>query len=224
MFMATSSEKIGHSIHQQLSRDPLIASVSVDPEIIDFMHMKRNHRKTRLLLSPKTTPTLSHLRSAIESKFSALARQNYKLRYRLARCAEADLKHIRNDVDVEDAIRACEELQSSIQLFVEVNPGVFPSAAESIENENLTATANGTVGTNSKLKANLHPSVLAMRAARLDPAESGGFVMVSFYGFRQIDDPREFSYQLEQLWKPFQALGRVRCLLINLPIIAAFSI
>lgn len=42
-----------------------------------------------------------------------------------------------------------------------------------------------------------------------DPAETSSFTMVSFYRFRDVNDPEEFSKTLFQLWKPFKVFGRV---------------
>lgn len=214
-FLSSLSDlEIGHQEHKQLVTAPLVASVSIDPEIIGCMHMKSNHRKTRILFSPKSTLTIRVLRRAIENKFFALTGQDYKLRYRLSRCAEDALKQMRSDVDVAEAVQGCAELHSSMQLFVEVNPGVFPAVADPANSaaDSQFTVASEVHGEGSRgvvHKKKLHPSVLAMRAALLDPADSDSYVMVSFYGFRCIDDPREFSYELERLWKPFQALGRV---------------
>lgn len=194
----------------------MIASVAVDSEIIDFMDMKRSHRKTRLLLTPKVVPTLANLRRAIGKKFFALTNQDYKLRYRISRSTDTDLKPMKDDLDLANAVRTCEEMQSSIQLFVVVNPGVFPPVSVAPSATTMQGIASegemdiNSNSNNSRAFSKLHPAVLAMRAARLDPAESVGYVMVSFYGFHSIGDPRDFAHKLGRLWKPFQPLGRVR--------------
>jgi predicted sulfurtransferase len=67
--------------------------------------------------------------------------------------------------------------------------------------------------------------VHAMRAAKIDPEDSAGYTMVSFYGFYPIPDPSAFAEQLQQLWAPFKTLGRVRSLLTTITdrIVMVFS-
>lgn len=83
-------------------------------------------------------------------------------------------------------------------MFVQSNPGVFPPAESNTHSHGATA------------------AVRAMQAAGIDPADTEGYTMISFYGFRHIDDPTAFAAQLEQLWRPFKALGRVGALSLRL--------
>lgn len=185
------------------------------------MELNRNHRKTRILVSTKVPSTFHSIRSAIENKFKALTNQSYKLRYRLSQDGNSDLLALRGDADVSEAMSAAQKRSSSLQLFVQVNPGVFPSTSgQTVGNNDMTSGAYGSVGTAASF---VHrPSVDAMRAARIDPADSESYTMISFYGFSDIAQPSEFAWQLETLWKPFHALGRVSTCLLSTVLFPSF--
>lgn len=172
------------------------------------MELNRNHRKTRILISTKVPSTFHSIRSAIENKFKALASQPYKLRYRLSQDGNSDLLALRGDADVSEAMSAARNLSSSLQLFVQVNPGIFPSTSgQTAGKKDVTSEVYGDTGDATRF---VHrPSVDAMRAAHIDPADCESYTMISFYGFHDIAQPSEFAWQLEALWKPFHALGRV---------------
>jgi hypothetical protein len=120
----------------------------------------------------------------------------------LAQAASTDLLPLKTDEDIDIAINGAVSQQSSLQMFVQVNPGIFPGMIETAE--------GNTVNEKTTYFYSHQESVDAMRAAHVDPADCDAYTMVSFYGFRDIGDPAGFALQLEHLWKPFLALGRVR--------------
>lgn len=171
---------------------PTAFSVFVAPDVVSYLQMPNNARKTRLLVSKKHSTHLTEIRNMIESKLVALTGQPYKLRYRLSSQPDAEPKPINSDDDIRSVVESSAQASSNVQLFIHANPGVFPPAG-----------AEG--NTNSKL----HPAVTEMRASHIDPSDSEFYTMVSFYSFSNIEDPDILAQDLERLWQPFQALGRV---------------
>ena len=209
MQVSTISSKVVSSVREnrQVPSKPLPLLVSIDREILSYLGLSKG--KSRVLLSTKTAITLNSVRCGIENKFKMLEDQPYKLRYRLAKDDNADLLTIKGDNDVFNATKAAIDADSSIQVFVQVNPGVFPPTVASED----TATAQGETPVKFRSAASFvhRASVDAMRTAHVDPADCDSYTMVSFYGFRQIADPDAFAFQLESLWRPYHALGRVSC-------------
>ena len=197
--------------------------VFVDPEIITSMKMRSHHKKARLVLSSKTTHTMASLREAIERRFVTLTDKPYKLRYKLSRpvvavnnsdrsddCGNEPLVLLRDDSDVAEAMRVAQEASSSLQLFIQIAPGVFPAEyrvdqqylqqlhwhSQGLEAEGAAADAVvEPQDEQQKLQKQqqakqflqqletLHTAANAMRKQHIDPADAESFHMVSFYGF-----------------------------------------
>ncbi len=182
---------------------PLPMLVTIDREILSYLGLSKG--KSRVLISTKTAITLNSVRWGIENKFKVLEDQPYKLRYRVAKDSNADLLALKENNDVFNATKAAMDADSSLQVFVQVNPGVFPPTV------GAEVTAQNEARTKFPSAASFvhRASVDAMRSALIDPVDCDSYTMVSFYGFRQISDPEAFAFQLESLWKPYHALGRV---------------
>jgi hypothetical protein len=205
-------------VFSQTELKPTALTILVEPEIGAYLGLRRNQRKARLLLSTKTVPRMGNVRAFIETKVETLTNQPYKLRYRLAKTDFNAFppELLASDEDLQNAVSRANAANCGIHLFVQVNPGVYPPTVSGAEVDSTVVSA-GTTGTNVAVSADVGadaraaaaPAVQAMRAARIDPADSSGYTMISFYGFRHIEQPAEFATQLEALWRPFQALGRV---------------
>jgi hypothetical protein len=205
-------------VFSQAEFKPTTLSILVEPEIGAYLRLRGNQRKARLLLSTKTIPRIGKVRAFIETKVETLTNQPYKLRYRLAKTDFNAFppELLASDEDLQNAVERANAANCGIHLFVQVNPGVYPPTVSGAEVDSTVVSA-GTTGTNVAVSADVGadaraaaaPAVQAMRAARIDPADSSGYTMISFYGFRHIEQPAEFATQLEALWRPFQALGRV---------------
>jgi hypothetical protein len=197
---------------------PTALTILVEPEIGAYLGLRGNQRKARLLLSTKTVPRIGNVRAFIETKVEALTNQLYKLRYRLAKTDFNAFppELLASDEDLQNAVERANVENCGIHLFVQVNPGVYPPTISNsdVDSEGVIVSTTGpTIATGADISAEARAAaasaVQAMRAARIDPADSAGYTMISFYGFRHIEQPAEFATQLEALWRPFQALGRV---------------
>ena len=74
-------------------------------------------------------------------------------------------------------MRRAAESAPSLYLYVDGAPGTYPPP--------------------------IHPYLQGMA----DSAESETYTMLSFYRFSDISDPAETALQLQDLWRPFRALG-----------------
>jgi hypothetical protein len=205
-------------VFSQAEFKPTALTILVEPEIGAYLGLRGNQRKARLLLSTKTVPRIGNVRTFIETKVETLTNQPYKLRYRLAKTDFSAFppELLASDEDLQNAVERANVENCGIHLFVQVNPGVYPPTASNAEADSTVVTAGTTkpdltpgADISAEARASAAAAVQAMRAARTDPADSAGYTMISFYGFRHIEQPAEFATQLEALWRPFQALGRV---------------
>lgn len=190
---------------RQAPSKPLPMLVSVDREILSYLGLNRG--KSRILISTKSTTSLSNVKRGIESRFKLLEHQPYKLRYRVTKDGNSDLQTIKEDKDILSAINAAVNADSSLQVYVQVNPGVFPPVTSDDEAMQIAPAQQQFPSAASFVH---RASVEAMRTAHIDPADCDSYTMVSFYGFHRIADPDAFAFQLESLWKPYHSLGRVR--------------
>jgi len=184
---ASSVTDIQERKHAAQPRNPLILNIYVDKEILSYLEMKNFERKQRILLSRYTKEgdavnySVKNIRTIIENKLPSLIGQPYKLRYGTLVDSINTMKphqKLKDSAD-ESLFASLTASSSSIQLYVQCVPGLFPPPTETFYKD------------------------------MEDPAETESFTMVSFYSFYPIDDPVEFSHQLERLWKPFLAVGRV---------------
>jgi hypothetical protein len=205
-------------VFSQAEFKPTALTILVEPEIGAYLRLRGNQRKARLLLSTKTVPRIGNVRAFIETKVETLTNQPYKLRYRLAKTDFNAFppELLASDEDLQNAVSRANAANCGIHLFVQVNPGVYPptiSGADVASRGVTGGTTKPNIAANADISAEARAAaaaaVQAMRAARIDPADSQGYTMISFYGFRHIEQPAEFATQLEALWRPFQALGRV---------------
>ena len=168
----------------------MVTNIFVDPEIIHLLSLKGKGRAKQYISNDGfTNHTIQSVRDRIENYFEALRHEPYKLRYRITQ-STMKLKHnppkqFESDEDLNRVLREAYERSSTLHLFVQVNPGVYPV-------ENSTTASSPTA---SSLPA--------------DPLETDTYTMLSFYCFDKIEDPTTVVQQLTNLWKPLQALGRV---------------
>ncbi|KAJ1431973.1 hypothetical protein B484DRAFT_448110 [Ochromonadaceae sp. CCMP2298] len=205
------------------SGSPVVVNIYVNPEIIAHLSMKNNQRKSRVILSGRVVQSVQSLRGAVETKLSALLGLPYRIRAKVTTSPSAP-SLLSSDADIEQVVGAAMAAQSSLQLYVQVAPGEFPSPAAEWEQGAGTGAAGTGVGMCSSPAA--LQAVAAMRQARIDPADAESFTMVSFYAFGDpclaaSDSERagsdmgscpslqDFCLQLRQLWAPFLSLGRV---------------
>jgi hypothetical protein len=213
-----------------LTEAPCILKVYVDTEIVTHLGISSNQRKARILLSNKLPLTVSGIREAVERKIVKLSGQQYKLRYRPAsestNSINVPLKALNDSNDLQEALQLLNPMQASLQVFVQVSPGVFPPLPPELPG---AASADLVMGTRSqndhKNACVLHPAVIEMRKACIDPTETDSYAMVSFFclhglgadvgaGPGAAPSPKDFAAQLELLWRPFLALGRVGYLIL----------
>lgn len=160
---------------------------------MQYLQMKNHERKSRLSISSRD-PSLSSLRALISKKLVALTEHHlYKIRYRINEAVEDDVvRPLTSDEDFRHAINQAIHMKSSLRLYIQINPGIFPplDAMDRVED-----------GHDSALKD--------MYSSLIDPADTDSYTMLSFYGFEKIDDSEGYSMMLKKLWSPFKALGRV---------------
>eukprot|EP01038_Epipyxis_sp_PR26KG_P012196 gene12196-16339_t len=170
---------------KRIENKPIVANIYVDRVLLQYLGMKDNEKKSRLLISSKeeiiSTMDTSSLKTLIEKRIPTLSGKNYILRYR--HTGDNSLpKQFETD---ETAATMLKQLTAkslfSLQLYVDINPGIFPPS-------------------------DFFPAYLHNMP---DPLESDSFTMVSFYGFSNIQDPENFAKELELLWRPFKTYGRV---------------
>lgn len=189
-FQTTTQQlELNENIDSLIKKSPIIANIYVDTEILQYLNMKNNERKTRMILSSKSNHTIPLLKEQIEKRLVLLSKQPYKLRYKLTSQRDVNPKLLNQDEDLIEVLNSAHDNKSSLQLYVQVTPGIFPPID----------ALKGSAG------------FINMRKLHVDPSESDGYTMVSFYSFNNIqnDDVVEFSNELKDLWQPFQALGRV---------------
>lgn len=164
---------------------------------MQYLQMKNHERKTRLSISSKA-PSLSSLRALISKKLVALTEHHlYKIRYSINEAVEDDeddvVRPLASDEDFRHAINQAIHMKSSLRLFIQINPGIFPplDAMDRADDDD-------------------HDSALKdMYSSLIDPADTDSYTMLSFYGFEKIDDSEGYLIMLKKLWSPFKALGRV---------------
>jgi len=134
----------------------------------------------------------------ISKKFIALAEHYpYKLRYSINEAVDGDvLKPLITDEQFKDAIDQAIYMKSSLRIFIQISPGIFPP---------LDATNMDGIDDN---KGSVD-ALKEMYSSLIDPADTDSYTMLSFYGFDKIDDSEGYSMMLKKLWSPFKALGRV---------------
>ena len=172
----------------------VVTNIYVDHEIIQHLQMKNHERKSRLSISSRD-PSLSSLRALISKKLVALTEHHlYKIRYSINEAVEDDMmmRPLTSDEDFRHAINQAIHMKSSLRLYIQINPGIFPP---------LDAMDRADDGHDSALKD--------MYSSLIDPADTDSYTMLSFYGFEKIDDSEAYSMMLKKLWSPFKALGRV---------------
>ena len=82
-----------------------------------------------------------------------------------------------DDNEALTLVKAAAENAPSLYLYVDGAPGTYPPP--------------------------MYPYLQGMA----DPAESETYTMLSFYRFSDISNPAETALHLQDLWKPFRALG-----------------
>jgi len=172
----------------------VVTNIYVDYEIMQHLQMKNHERKSRLSISSRA-PSLSSLRALISKKLVALTEHHlYKIRYSINEAVEDDMmmRPLTSDEDFRHAINQAIHMKSSLRLYIQINPGIFPP---------LDAMDRADDGHDSALKD--------MYSSLIDPADTDSYTMLSFYGFEKIDDSEAYSMMLKKLWSPFKALGRV---------------
>jgi UPF0176 acylphosphatase like domain len=156
-------------------------NIYVSKEIRAHLNMRNADRKAKQYL-PKdlTDVSVQTLRDIIEKRFLELQAQPYILRYQLEGIMKTPRQFSGKD-DVRSAIEVAATKLPSLQLFVEASPGHFPPPGPE----------------------------QAYLVDMPDPAESKEFTILSFYTFNSISEPDAMALQLEELWQPFKARGRV---------------
>lgn len=175
------------------------------------LNMKNHERKRRILLSRYTKDgvpvnyNVSFIRQMIEKKLPALSTKPYKLRHSTL---ESITYKVKTPPKLRDtAMYSDSELSSmlhsmqSIQLFVNAIPGVFPAPTKEFY--------AGMVLTYFTYFSLATVAILLFHSDMNDPAETDSFTMVSFYTFNPIADAAQFAQDLEKLWHPFLAVGRI---------------
>jgi predicted sulfurtransferase len=165
---------------------PLSLNVFVDRDILSFLHMAKKERKTKFMVSPSLADSLAsvHFRELIEKKLPQLSGKQYKLRCGLPGSKLPELVNVTNNEKVSDFIKLSESGgHSVIHVFVDRWPGVFPPS------------------TNASYEHDCGPTA--------DPVDTASYTMLSFFSFDKIAEPNEFAQQLQHLWSPFKAYGRV---------------
>ena len=162
--------------------------VYVDADIRTFLQMRNAERKARILLPQEIeqgTLSIANLRDMIERKFPRLHGQPYQLRYQPPTDGELKTLLPRQFQSDEEVIRtilvASDTTPSLLQLFVEGIPGTFPPPGASQQ----------------------------YLQGMCDPSETDSYTMLSFYRFHDLEDPHAFAAQLQEIWRPFKAVGRV---------------
>jgi hypothetical protein len=168
-----------------MSTKPLVVNVHVD-EII-LKHFQSRLRKTRLLISTKTSNyQQSELRNLIEKRLPYLQNQPYRLLCNF----QPNQKYIgiTDDIILNQVFTTAQKEQfSSIQMLVKRSPGLFPLPP-------LTSS---------------HPSSSSSSLLQVDPDDAMHYIMISFYRFIQIENIQQITEELKELWSPLKALGRV---------------
>ena len=123
-----------------LPRNPIIAQLYVDREILDHLNMKNHFRKSRLSISryapdgsPKTFSE-SAIRAIIEKNIPILENRPYKLRYQLIDGERDTMKNLLKLKDVEDVstsqLSAVLQECRAVHFHVQPSPGIFPPSSE----------------------------------------------------------------------------------------------
>ena len=190
-FQTTSPQQMFNLVETtdlSMKKSPITANIYVDTEILQYLSMKNHERKTRIILSSKINHTIPSLKEQIEKKLVLLHNQPYKLRYKLSsQLDDVNPKSLSQDEDLTNVFNSAHDSKSSLQLYVQVAPGIFPPID----------ALKGSTG------------FINMRKMYVDPSESDSYTMVSFYSFSNIQNVIEFTNELKYLWQPFKALGRV---------------
>lgn len=130
-------------------RNPIILNVYVDKEILSFLQMKNYERKQRILLSRYTKEgdaasySIESIRRIIEKKLPSLEGQPFKLRYgTLVDSANTMKPHLKlKDSADESQFASLVARSSSLQLYVQCAPGLFPPPTETFY-QGLSMTKN----------------------------------------------------------------------------------
>lgn len=174
-----------------VSQTPPLASpstsVSPDPVIVNIhiddlivKYLGTRQRKSRMMVSTKTDwYTYSDIRDLIERRLTILRGQEYRLSWKLPNGERYET--LDSDDKVNEVLKLAREQRSSLLFLIRRTPGVFPPAS--------WAETNSLAG--------------------VDPDDSPGYAMVSFYRFVSIDDIETSAEELTQFWRPFKALGRI---------------
>ncbi|RYH29157.1 hypothetical protein EON65_09520 [archaeon] len=109
---------------------PVVVNAFVDKEILSALQMRNKGKKCRLLISSKAQEewSLAYLRRLIEIKFPDLTDQPYKLRYKTPSAHDSELKRFSDDEDLKRIFKVFSTSSSPLHLFIQINPGVFPSS------------------------------------------------------------------------------------------------
>lgn len=122
---STTTRPVSHK-----TTPPLIVNTYIDKELLHALDLKNHLRKSRLLVSTKTKEswTITKLRELIETKYPQLENKPYKLRYRPHPEADinTELKSFTNDDEVVQVFSDFFNKGQSVQLYLQVNPGIFP--------------------------------------------------------------------------------------------------
>ena len=167
---------------------PLTLNIYVEKQIRDHLNMRNSDRKAKVFLSQDVVEgegeaqkqvTMKSLRSIIERRFPPLYHQPYVIRYGVKGINNDKPRQYASDTDVMTSVQHSFHSNEPISIYVETLPGVWPPPS--------------------------HEYLVGMN----DPGESETLTLLSFYKFYNVLDPEEISSQLEKLWKPFKATGRV---------------
>jgi hypothetical protein len=109
----------------------IAVNIYVDKEILDFLKMKNHERKSRILLSRRNDENISvqYLKGLIEKKLTSLYNQPYKLRIKVTNYKASTLMLCDSDLKLKNIVEETVESESSLQVFVQTVPGVFPPLA-----------------------------------------------------------------------------------------------
>lgn len=159
----------------------VVLNIYVSKDILQSLNMKNHEKKCRALLSASPTLwTIDAIKTIIHKKMEKLQGQPYVLKYKINNDGIDSPQKLKDDEQVVSVVKHAMSMDQSLQIFVENNPGIFPVLKEEY-----------------------------LKGMTVDPAESTTFTMLSFYAFDDIAEPEEFSKQLERIWRPFKAYGRV---------------
>lgn len=194
-----------HPDESPLAPTPVVVNLHLDALLVQFLQTKQ--RKTRMLVSGKKVETLSlaGLRDLVERRLPFLKDQPYRLAWRFPDQDAAE--PLASSQQWVAALQAAQATNESLVLLVRRTPGVFPPPSWV---RPLEESAAGETSPASRLLGGIDGEEEILRElAAVDPDESAGYALVSFYRFVAIADLQAAAESLERLWRPFGALGRI---------------